>query len=496
MRVKPWKARFLASLAFPHPVMGKGRSVPDVPTARRSGLVRVLLRVSAVFDFIAERTFFAVMIIWLWLLSQSHAAVNYEEMPINYSKTKPSNAISRLQTQSDDAVASLTYEERQGYLRSLLGVLEIPFSSQVLTFSKTSLQAGHVSPATPRALYFNDDIHVGYVQDGLIEIAVSDPLLGMAFYTLEQSKSDNPKFTPQANRCLNCHGAARTRNVPGLQIRSIFPDPQGQPVVAAGSLRTDHTSPFEKRWGGWYVTGRHGTTRHLGNFTLPDGKKPTEFDNTAGQNVTDLSSRFDTSKYLTPHSDLVSLMVLEHQADAHNYLTLANFESRYAIHNQQQELQQHNANEEEVRKTTQSRIEKSGDALIRYLLFSDEARLKEPVEGTSDFTREFAARGPRDRQGRSLRDFDLTTRLFKHPCSYLIYSNAFSALPDEMKQHVYRRLLEILTSAPAAAEFAHLSQEDRQAILQILLETIPAFANIQNTCGPPGNPGEPLGSAK
>jgi len=297
----------------------------------------------------------------------------------------------------------------------------------------------------------------------------------MAFYTLEQSATDKPRFKHNANNCLTCHGAARTRNVPGLQIRSVYPDQKGQPVIAAGSSRTDHTSPFDKRWGGWYVTGRHGAQQHLGNFMLADDKKPKSIENAAGQNVTDLSSRFETSKYLTPHSDIVALLVLEHQTDAYNFLTLANYEARHALHVQAQRLKEPNAAADEIRRTTQSRIEKAGDALVRYLLFSGEAKLTGTVEGTSDFAKEFAARGPRDGQGRSLRDFDLTTRIFKYPCSYLIYSDAFNALSDEMKGYVFRRLSTVLTSDETPPEFAHLTQQNRQAILGILRDTKPDF---------------------
>lgn len=410
--------------------------------------------------------------------SLCNAAVNYEEAPINYSKTTPSNAISKLQARIDDGTVTLKFDGSQGYLRSVLDLLNIPVSSQVMTFAKTSLQAHHISPTTPRALYFNDDVHLGFVQEGLIEIAVSDPLLGMAFYTLEQSATEKPRFVHNANNCLTCHGAARTRNVPGLQVRSVYPDPKGQPVIAAGSLRTDHTSPFEKRWGGWYVTGRHGTQQHLGNFTLPDTKKPKAIDNSAGQNVTDLASRFDTSKYLSGHSDLIALLVLEHQTDAHNFLTLANFETRHAMFVESQQLQKPNAVAAEIQQQTQVRIKKAGEALVRYFLFSGEAPLKGPLEGTSDFVKEFTAQGRKDRQGRSLRDFDLKDRIFKYPCSYLIDSQAFDALPIPMKQYVYRRLNAILTGDEQLPEFEHLSREDRHAILSILRETKPEFSML------------------
>ncbi len=429
-------------------------------------------------DFSISLMCLFAVIVGLGAFEACQAGVNYEEAPINYSKTKPSNAISRLQEQLDSAAVSLEFNEPQGYLPSVLKLLDVPLSSQVLTFAKTSMQAPHISPETPRAIYFNDVIHVGYVQGGILEIAVSDPGLGMAFYTLDQHATDKPRFQHNANNCLTCHGAARTRNVPGLQVRSVFTDPKGQPVIAAGSLRTDHSSPFEKRWGGWYVTGRHGTQTHLGNFTLPDARKPKAIDNAAGQNVTDLASHFETSSYLSPHSDLVALLVLEHQADAYNYLTLANFETRVALHQQAEQLQQSNASAETISEATAKQIAKAGDALVRYLLFHGEAPLTGPVDGTAAFASEFSARGPRDDRGRSLRDFDLTRRISKYPCSYLIYSDAFAALPAQMHRYAYHRLWYLLTTDDSGPDVAHLTREDRQAIFEILLATKPDFADF------------------
>lgn len=428
---------------------------------------------------VAQSMIALAIIVGPFAMTCCEGGVNYEEAPINYSKTTPANPISRLQKQIDDNSSGLTFVKPQGYLKSLLKSLDILESSQVLTFAKTSLQAGLISPSAPRAIYFNDQIHVGYVEDGLIEIAVADPALGMAFYTLEQFETEKPRFVQATNNCLTCHGAARTRNVPGLQIRSVYPDPKGQPVIAAGSVRTDHTTPLDKRWGGWYVTGRHGTQLHLGNFTLADDKKPKSIDNASGQNLIDLSTRFDTTRYLTPHSDIVALMVLEHQADTFNLMTIANFEGRYADFLRIQQLQDQNADPAAIQKVADARIAKAGEALVRSLLFCGEAPLKEPVEGTGRFSSEFAANSPRDRKGRSLRDFDLQTRLFKHPCSYLIYSESFAALPDNVKRYVYERLQSILSSSDTTADFSHLSLKDREVLLGILLETKEDFASLQ-----------------
>src|SRR5208282_1830585 len=115
------------------------------------------------------------------------------------------------------------------------------------------------------------------------------------------------------------------------------------------------------------------------------------------------------------------------------------------------------------------------DELVRYLLFANEALIDAPFKGRSNFAEEFSARGPRDSRGRSLRDFDLRTRIFKYPCSYLIYSEDFDALPSPAKEYVYRRLFEILTARDQSPDFAKLTSQDRQAILEILLATKPGF---------------------
>jgi hypothetical protein len=126
--------------------------------------------------------------------------------------------------------------------------------------------------------------------------------------------------------------------------------------------------------------------------------------------------------------------------------------------------------------STGVRIRGAGDELVKYLLFSEEAKLTGRVRGASGFAAEFARRGPRDKKGRSLRDFDLRRRLFKYPCSYLIYSEGFDALPAEMREHVYRRLQDVLTGRDKGKDFEHLSAADRQAIREILVDTKPGLA--------------------
>ncbi|HUE73112.1 MAG TPA: hypothetical protein VMP01_19665 [Pirellulaceae bacterium] len=398
----------------------------------------------------------------------------FEQAPILYSQSALNNRVSRLIDQIKAGEKKLAYEEHFGYLRSLLKELEVPVSSQVLVFSKTSLQRNRIAPHTPRSIYFSDEVSVGFCQSGdVLELTAEDPQLGTVFYTVMQDDQDMQPFTRQTDNCLICHGSSQTKEVPGHVVRSVFTDTSGMPLLAAGTHRIDQTSPLEKRWGGWYVTGTHGEQKHLGNLVIQGRSVPRDLDNSQGQNVTDLSQFFDPKGFLSPHSDIVALMVLEHQADAHNYITRANFLTRQALHYQQSLNKELKEPAENMWDSTKSRLKSASEPLVEYMLFSGEVPLTGKITGTSKFADEFAQRGERDKQGRSLRDFDLEKRIFKYPCSYLIYSGSFAALPKEAKDYVLKRLYEVLTGQDQSKPFAHLSAADRLAILEILRDTLP-----------------------
>jgi hypothetical protein len=296
------------------------------------------------------------------------------------------------------------------------------------------------------------------------------------FYTLDQTEAERPRFIRQTDHCLQCHGSTATRGVPGHLVRSVYTASDGEPVLSLGSFRVNHATPLKQRWGGWYVTGTHGKQTHLGNLILRDPpERPEDIDNRDGQNCARLPGRLDATKYLSPHSDIVALMVLEHQAQAHNLIARASFETRLAMYQNADFNRALGKPADFVWDSTQSRIQSAGGELLRYLLFCDEAPLGDPVKGTSTFAADFAARGPRDRKGRSLRDFDLRRRMFKYPCSYVIYSPAFDALPAEVKGYVLQRLGKVLTGQDTSTAYKHLSAEDRKAILEILRETKPAL---------------------
>jgi hypothetical protein len=394
--------------------------------------------------------------------------------PINYTKAPARNAVSRLQQRIDTGKTRLTHEAKFGYLRSLLRELNVPHSSQMLVFSKTSLQRQRIRARQPRALYFNDDVYVGFCQHGdLIEVTAVDPQLGTVFYSLEQKEVARPRFARRNDTCLICHGSSQNQGFPGLLVRSVYSDSAGYPLLSLGTHRTDHTSPLEHRWGGWYVTGTSGKQTHRGNLIVRDEQDVAKLDLKATTNVTDLSRRFKTSAYLTPHSDIVALMVLEHQTEMHNCITRANFQTRLALFEEAEINKALGKPAGQHSESTLRRIKGAGDPLVEYLLFSEEVRLTDKIQGTSDFAREFMRRGPHDRKGRSLRDLDLNRRLFKYPCSYLIYSEAFDNLPGPVKDYVLRRLWDVLIGKEKSKAFAHLSEGDRRAILEILLATKP-----------------------
>jgi hypothetical protein len=374
-------------------------------------------------------------------------------------------AIADLQRRIDSGEVKLPIDDQTGYLRALLKELRILPSSQSLVFGKNSAQLFLIAPDTPRAVYFNDDVYVGFVQGSPnIEIASIDPTAGPVFYTLDQGEAAKPQFKKEPTDCLACHDTFDSdKPIPRLLVLSILADPKGV-ALNRSAIITNDKSPFIERWGGWYVTGTHGSQRHMGNrfvrepaSSLGDMRKYAAAANlNEGANLTDLTKRFDTTPYLNSHSDIVALMVLGHQTHIHNLITVAHYSLKG--------------------KPSESEVKEQGEQLLKAMLFSEAAPLTEPVRGTTNFAAEFSALGPRDSKGRSLHQLDLKQRLLQYPLTYLIYSKSFDALPQAVHDYVYRRLWDVLSGKDQSKEFAHLSADDRNAILEILQETKPDFA--------------------
>ncbi len=395
---------------------------------------------------------------------------------IQYLKTASHDPIVRLQKEIDAGRVRLDYESDRGYLKALLKELRIPISSQMLVFSKTSFQRDLIDPYAPRALYFNDNTFVGYVQgSSLVEVSTLDPQLGAVFYILDQHKGERPRFVRQSYECLQCHTSAMTGGVPGQMMRSVYAHADGQPDFASGTYLTTDQSPLRERWGGWYVTGKHGAQRHMGNGFVQGASGTAAMDMDKGANITNLSRYIDPTHYLGRYSDIVALMVAEHQTHLQNLITKASYHTRIALRYEQMLNKELNRPPDYRAESTMSRIKSVCEPLVKAMLFVGEEPLTEPITGMSGFAEQFAAQGPHDKQQRSLRQLDLKRRLLRYPCSYLIYSEAFDGLPSLAKQFVYQRLWEVLSGKDTSADFARLSPEDRRNVLEILRDTKPEF---------------------
>lgn len=381
--------------------------------------------------------------------------VEYEAEPIKYNDQTPEDPVALLQRRLVRGETKLIFDDQFGYLPALLDELKIPRSSQTLVFSKTSLQRTFITPENPRAIFFNDDVYIGFIPGApALEISAADPKLGGIFYRLDNEKMRRPRLVRDQD-CLRCHGAERTLGVPGFFVRSIGTDLTGELDAQTEVSDIDQCTPLADRWAGWFVTGTHGAQTHRANLIGPKafveaGKAPNQ-----NGNLTDLSRFFDVKKHLLPTSDIVALMVLEHQVKMHNYITRLNYETQRMM-----SMYGH------IRYLT-SQV----NAFLRYLLFTEEAPLTAPIAGDAEYAEGFNALGPCDSKGRSLRDFDLQTRIFKHPCSFLIYSPQFDALPPVMRDHLLQRLHAILIGEDRDPQFAKLGDDERRVILDILRET-------------------------
>ncbi len=354
---------------------------------------------------------------------------------INYFRAG-NDRVAKLNAKLVDGSAKLAYSDRAGYLKAVLDALEIPVESQLLVQSKTSLQASLISPTNPRSIFFNDSVAVAWMNGGFIEVASQDPENGVIFYTMQQDRDRAPVFQ-RNDTCLNCHRSDTSNGAPGMIVRSIAPGAGGEPLLIYGVNFTDHRSPLEQRWGGWYVTGSPAGVRHMGNAQILDRDKP---DIVNSVPVASLQGRFPVERYLSPYSDAAAMLVFDHQMYAMGLITRLSWAAR-----------------------TGAPIDDGARELVDYLVFTGEAPLKAKMGGAAGFAAKFSGSGVRDSKGRGLRQLNLQTRVFEYPCSYMVYSDAFRALPSEAKAAVYKKLGAALQGKGAGG----------QAAVEILRETLP-----------------------
>lgn len=390
--------------------------------------------------------------------------------PLRYSETAATDAMAKLAASAPPGMVPTNGETPLGKLRFVLKLLDVPEESQILVFSKTSKQNPLINPGNPRCLFFNENSYVGYVPGGSIEVITHDPVLGAIFYLVRPGKESNTlRITRETSDCLSCHGSARTESVPGVMVRSLFADASGQPLFSLGSFQIDHTSPIRERWGGYYVTGQ-SSLPHLGNRTFEETSDRVFPDEPV--QLKSLDGKIDTSRYLRPTSDIVALMVLEHQCMVHNTLAAASLNYRRLCWLQKSIHPEDDPDQGSAGKFA----DEAAPRIVKVLLFENEAELGENgIEGDPAFQDAFLRRYPKTTDGRSLADFHLYKRLFKHRCSYMVYSAAFRSLPERVRQAVIRELHGILSSEPSPENHPDLKSSERRRIASILSETLPGW---------------------
>lgn len=382
---------------------------------------------------------------------------DWEQPPHRYFERTPTDRFTQLKSALESGELKLDRSGEKAFLLSLLRQLEVPVSSQMLVFSTTSLQLRFISPENPRALYFNEDIYVGYIPGGRLEIVSIDPELGGIFYIFDIPRGDAPAKVERSQRCMNCHAGEDTGFVPGLVVKSVAPGLTGGSLDSFRRGLTGHGVPLAERFGGWHVTGADTFTNHWGNALGQQvGGVLSKVPNPPG-------SRFRLDRYPAATSDLLPQLLHEHQAGFVNRAVEAGYRARTHLHHDQGRLTPAHAAE----------LDEQARLLTRYLLFADEVPLPAGgVAGSAEFKADFL-RHRRSVDGTSLKDFELGTRLFRHRCSYMIYGAAFTGLPSELKQRVYGQLGAALAESSPAPEFAYLPADEKAAIRNILRGTVP-----------------------
>lgn len=376
----------------------------------------------------------------------------------DYWNRTPKDPFTLLKDDLEQGRLSLDESSEKAYLVSLLEALKIPVETQTLVYSTTSLQLSLISPRSPRALYFNDDLYLGYVPGGKIEIVSIDPELGAIFYIFDIPKPGVRPVAERSRRCMNCHSDEDTRQVPGIVLKSVIPGPTGGSLESYRRGLSGHDIPLSDRFGGWHVTGAEGIGKHWGNLTgrftpqgivtapLPPGE------------------RFDWSVFPVATSDVLAHLLHEHQAGFVNRVVESHYRLRSALARGRGRLLP----------ADQADVGRQVEELTRYLLFADEAPLPEDgIVGDPALKDAFLASRRPATSGESLRDFDLKTHLFRNRCSYMIHTPLFQALPEGFRRRIYERLDRALAASPVDAEFAYLRPDEKERIRDILKETVP-----------------------
>lgn len=383
--------------------------------------------------------------------------MDFRTPPHSYLDWKPKDRFAQLQDRAQKGEVKLDTSNDKAFLSSLLEALHIPITSQIMVFSASSLQSEIINPRNPRALYFNEDTYVGWVPGGLVEIIAADPEMGPMFYVFNRLRPGGPVPDVQrSTKCMNCHAGNATRRLPGLIAESLLVSRAGSSLETFRRDVQGHQIPLELRFGGWHLTGQHNLSHHKANVMgIPQNGKNELSPVEPGQYS-------DLSLHLLPTSDILPHLIHEHQMGFENRLV-------YAIYTMRQLK---NDNKGLFGSAAKAEIEERAQELARYITFADEAKFPgKGITGDAAFTKDFLSDRRTTKAGLSLKDLDMKTRIFKHRCSYMLYTDTWKEAPKDLKERVYYHMALYLRDQPDALH-AHLAPGERVAIRSILKETM------------------------
>lgn len=392
----------------------------------------------------------------LWGLETAQdSKLDYKAPPHSYWERPPQDAVTAALAKIQSGELKVDTSSDRAFVASLLGALKVPVSSQLLVYSATSMQSGIINPRNPRALYFNDEIYVGFVPGGLVEIMGVDPELGGVFYIFDKPQPGQLPRTDRSTRCFNCHAGSATMRIPGLLAESVAPIISGASYENYRRDEQGHQIPLADRFGGWHVTSAKPFGETKANiFARSDG---------SGVKIVKVKpgEMWDIEKHLLPSSDILPHLIHEHQIGFDNQVIHAAYLAREIG--------------DKGRTPTladDKRLNEKATALVRYILFADEAKLPPSgIAGDEKYAADFLSNKKASGTGLSLKDLDLKTRMFKHRCSYMLYTPQWQKLPAMIKNRVYAGMKLALSGKDQ--NYAYLSAQERLAIVSILRETLP-----------------------
>ena len=383
--------------------------------------------------------------------------IDFKAPPHSYLDWKPKDRFAEFQEKAQKGGVKLDTTNDKAFLTSLLEALNIPISSQILVFSASSLQSEIINPRNPRALYFNEDTYLGWVPGGLVEIIAADPEMGPMFYVFDRLRPGGPvPNVTRSTKCMNCHAGNATRRLPGLIAESLLVSRAGSSLETFRRDVQGHQIPLELRFGGWHLTGQHNIANNKANVMgIPNNGRNEITSVNPGQYS-------DLSLHLLPTSDILPNLVNEHQMGFENRLV-------YAIYTVRQLKSEGKGM---LGASAKAEIEERAQELARYIVFADEAKFPaKGMVGDPAYVQAFLRDRKTSKTGLSLKDLDLKTHMFKHRCSYMLYTDTWKAAPKELKERVYYHMALYLREQPDA-QHAHLAPGERVAIRGILKDTM------------------------